>query len=197
MQEPVVGYANYTVRFVDYVQHELIRQGIDPSQEDSAQYAFPETLRTNMPADSAGVPFWKRLYDRNCVCEIGFETEELFTIWLNIASESCVETFKTRLPLFTELLDAIGRRGLSLERTKTVTADSDTDSYFLNPVDVTPQPKTLSNQEKHDHTYSDKEIYTDIFTGKSNGELLRELSDARAMYEDALAYFDDLFMRIY
>lgn len=197
MTDLSMQYANYTMRFTDWVQHELIRQGIDPTDEDSAVNAFPKTLVDNMPVDTVGVPFWKRLYNKNCYKEIGFETEELFRIQFNIASESCVERFKTKLGMYVTMLPDLFNRVANLSNTYDLQPKTVVSEQYLNPVDSTQQTSVLAGKDAATTNEHSTETFDSIFSNKSNAELLEELNKARAMYEDALSFFDDMFMRVY
>lgn len=192
-----MGYANYTMLFVDWVNLELERQGKDPTAENAPSLIFPQTLVENMPADQAGVPFWKRLYEKNCVKEIGFETAELFRIWFNISADSCVERYKIKLEMYAEILPELLIRTSKLESEMKIDPRTVENDQFLSPIDTSPQTSILAGMDKSTVNESRTENYDSIFSNKTNAELLEELAKARALYEEALDFFNDLFMMVY
>ena len=68
--------ANFTEYFSDYLK----------------KFPIPEILN-KMPVDDNGISFAQRFKDRNYYKEIGSETEELFTMHLNIKCQEVVNKF--------------------------------------------------------------------------------------------------------
>ena len=74
--------ANFTEYFSDYLK----------------KFPIPEILN-KMPVDDNGISFAQRFKDRNYYKEIGSETEELFTMHLNIKCQEVVNKFLWKITI--------------------------------------------------------------------------------------------------
>lgn len=190
-------FANYTERFADYVKNEAKRAGLDPGEEFEVALssAMPASILA-MPSDDGGNSFASRFYARYCTREIGQETEDLFrTSLMNASLEAYslyakkIEQYKTRFATAADGKEKFTRK-VSYGTTETTVGE------YLNPAND--QADILRGKTKSTSTPTENtEEWEEHVSAASHTTLLQEQMELRVVYEDALTYFDKIFMRVY
>ena len=170
--------AEYTETFGDF----LLNNGGDE---------YLKRVLANYPAFVVGevtidfVPLFK---NRNFYKEIGSETEELFKHNLERLADEIYTRNAIQINAYLAQADTFTQRSID-------DTDTTTDYAYLNPVDA---PAVINNQAKlagaTKRTYDFK-----VWLGgnKSNAELVKEIADLYALYNDMLNSFDILFLGVH
>ena len=171
-------YAEYTETFGDF----LLNNGGDE---------YLKKVLANYPAFVVGevtidfVPLFK---NRNFYKEIGSETEELFKHNLERLADEVYTRNAIQINAYLAQADKFTQRSID-------DTDITTDYAYLNPVDA---PAVINNKSKlagaTKRTYDFK-----VWLGgnKSNAELVKEIADLYALYNDMLDSFDILFLGVH
>ena len=120
--------------------------------------------------------------------EIGSETEELFKHNLERLADEIYTRNAIQINAYLAQADTFTQRSID-------DTDTTTDYAYLNPVDA---PAVINNQAKlagaTKRTYDFK-----VWLGgnKSNAELVKEIADLYALYNDMLDSFDILFLGVH
>ena len=152
---------------------------------------YLKRVLANYPAFVVGevtidfVPLFK---NRNFYKEIGSETEELFKHNLERLADEVYTRNAIQINAYLAQADTFTQRSID-------DTDTTTDYAYLNPVDA---PAVINNQAKlagaTKRTYDFK-----VWLGgnKSNAELVKEIADLYALYNDMLDSFDILFLGVH
>lgn len=152
---------------------------------------YLKRVLANYPAFVVGevtidfVPLFK---NRNFYKEIGSETEELFRHNLERLADEVYTRNAIQINAYLAQADTFTQRSID-------DTDTTTDFAYLNPVDA---PAVINNQAKlagaTKRTYDFK-----VWLGgnKSNAELVKEIADLYALYNDMLDSFDILFLGVH
>lgn len=131
------------------------------------------------------VPLFK---NRNFYKEIGSETEELFKHNLERLADEIYVRNAIQINAYLAQAESFMQRSIDDE-------DTTTDYAYLNPVDA---PAVINNQAKlagaTKRTFAFK-----VWLGgnKSNAEMVKEVADLYALYNDMLDSFDILFLGVH
>lgn len=160
-----------------------------------------------LPSSSfALIPDFEDLFkERYCGSEIGFETEALFAIKLDMKARLVMPVYAARLAaidaamnkLKTPLKERTEKRGFGKQHSETENDGSGTDLPY-DAEDAT--PSTLSHNEgSADVDYhEDNYTYTDYVTIDENLRIIQELGSKRdGLIEKCLEEFKPLFMGVY
>ena len=177
--------ANFTEYFSDYLK----------------KFPIPEILN-KMPVDDNGISFAQRFKDRNYYKEIGSETEELFTMHLNIKCQEVVNKFLWKITIFNEKKNKLYDRYVNLTEDYTDTFsgnDTVTDKEYYNPQTDNSDNIINKNDSKTDYgkietIHRNKDTVVTMF--KSNPEIMNAIIEFNNVYENALEYLDVLFMGV-
>ena len=168
---------------------ERIQSNLDALNNGGDDYL--KRVLANYPAFVVGevtidfVPLFK---NRNFYKEIGSETEELFKHNLERLADEIYTRNAIQINAYLAQADTFTQRSID-------DTDTTTDYAYLNPVDA---PAVINNQAKlagaTKRTYDFK-----VWLGgnKSNAELVKEIADLYALYNDMLDSFDILFLGVH
>ena len=168
----------YTETFGDF----LLNNGGD-------EYLY--RVLANYPAFVVGdviidfVPLFK---NRNFYKQIGSETEEFFSHNLERLADEIYTRNAIRINAYLAQADRFTQRSID-------DTDTTTDYAYLNPVDA---PAVINNQAKlagATKRTSDFKVW--LGGNKSNAELVKEIADLYALYNDMLDSFDILFLGVH
>lgn len=169
--------AEYTEVFADFLKNQ-------PEN-------YLEEIFVNYPAFKAGavtIDFVTLFKNRNLYKEIGSETEELFDHNLRRIAQELFVKNAVQINAFLSMADKFTQRSIDEE-------DIVTDYHFFNPIDVNSvdlNGATLAGATKRKSNFQ-------VWLGgnKSNAELVNEIADVYALYNDMLDSFDVLFMGVH
>ena len=169
--------AEYTEVFADFLKNQ---------PENSLEEIF-----VNFPAFKAGevtIDFVTLFKNRNLYKEIGSETEELFDHNLRRLAQELYVKNAVQINAFLAMADKFTQRSIDEE-------DIVTDYQFLNPIDgesVDLNTAVLAGATKRKSNFQ-------VWLGgnKSNAEMVKEIADIYALYNDMLNSFDILFMGVH
>ena len=182
----IEGYqAEYTETFGEYTEtfgDFLLNNGGD-------EYLY--RVLANYPAFVVGdvtidfVPLFK---NRNFYKQIGSETEEFFAHNLERLADEVYTRNAIRINAYLAQADTFTQRSID-------DTDTTTDFAYLNPIDA---PAVINNQAKlagATKRTSDFKVW--LGGNKSNAELVKEIADLYALYNDMLNSFDILFLGVH
>lgn len=164
--------AQYTERFSDYIANgkNTYRELFDK---------FPVFTLGNV-----NISLYDMFIQYNSFREIGSETEELFEHYLERTVKEALIIFVPKIQLFIDNFMKVLDRKLQL-------VSSNDNIYYLNP--VTSQRENLKIQDKSTVDSVREQSYSYF---RSNGQLMQEMIEIENVYEQALRYFDKLFMGV-
>ena len=152
---------------------------------------YLKRVLANYPAFVVGevtidfVPLFK---NRNFYKEIGSETEELFKHNLERLADEVYTRNAIQINAYLAQADTFTQRSID-------DTDTTTDYAYLNPVDA---PAVINNQAKlAGATKRTSEFKVWLGGNKSNAELVKEIADLYALYNDMLDSFDILFLGVH
>lgn len=169
--------AEYTEVFADFLKNQ-------PEN-------YLEEIFVNYPAFKAGavtIDFVTLFKNRNLYKEIGSETEELFDHNLRRLAQELFVKNAVQINAFLSMADKFTQRSINEE-------DIITDYQFFNPIDASSvdlNGATLAGATKRKSNFQ-------VWLGgnKSNAELVKEIAEIYALYNDMLDSFDILFMGVH
>lgn len=171
-------FGEYTETFGDF----LLNNGGDE---------YLKKVLANYPAFVVGevtidfVPLFK---NRNLYKQIGSETEEFFAHNLERLADEVYTRNAIQINAYLAQADTFTQRSID-------DIDTTTDYAYLNPVDA---PAVINNQAKlAGATKRTSEFKVWLGGNKSNAELVKEIADLYALYNDMLDSFDILFMGVH
>ena len=171
-------FGEYTETFGDF----LLNNGGDD---------YLKRVLANYPAFVVGdvtidfVPLFK---NRNFYKEIGSETEELFKHNLERLADEVYTRNAIQINAYLAQADKFTQRSID-------DTDTTTDYAYLNPADA---PAVINNQAKlAGATKSTSDFKVWLGGNKSNAELVKEIADLYALYNDMLDSFDILFLGVH
>ena len=145
----------------------------------------------NYPAFVVGevtIDFVTLFKNRNFYKQIGSETEEFFAHNLERLADEIYTRNAIRINAYLAQADKFTQRSID-------DTDTTTDYAYLNPVDA---PAVINNQAKlagATKRTSDFKVW--LGGNKSNAELVKEIADLYALYNDMLDSFDILFLGVH
>ena len=170
--------AEYTETFGDFL---LNNAGDEQVKKVIANHPAP--LLGEVTIDF--VPLFK---NRNFYKQIGSETEEYFAHNLERLADEIYTRNAIRINAYLAQADKFTQRSID-------DTDTTTDYAYLNPVDA---PAVINNQAKlagATKRTSDFKVW--LGGNKSNAELVKEIADLYALYNDMLDSFDILFLGVH
>lgn len=169
--------ADYTEVFADFLKN----------QPDN----YLEEIFANFPAFKAGevtIDFVSLFKSRNLYKEIGSETEELFEHNLRRLAKELYVKNAIQINAFLEMADRFTQRSIDEE-------DVITDYQFFNPVDGTSVDLNTAALAGATKRKSNFQVW--LGGNKSNAEMIKEIADVYALYNDMLNSFDILFIGVH
>lgn len=190
-------YANYTERFADYVANEAKRMGLEGNEEFEVVLSsvMPASI-LSMPEDDGGNSFASRLYARYCTREIGQETEELFRIALYNASLIAYSLYANKIKQYKQRFETAADSKEKFNRKVNAGQSENTVANYMNPANDQADILTGKTKSTSAPVISTEE-WDEHVSAASHTTLLREQMELRVVYEDAVAYFDRIFMQVY
>lgn len=126
--------------------------------------------------------------NRNLYKEIGSETEELFDHNLRRLARELYVKNAIQINAYLQMADKFTQRSIDEE-------DVLTDYQFFNPVDGTSVDLNTAALAGATKRKSNFQVW--LGGNKSNAEMLKEIADIYALYNDMLNSFDILFMGVH
>ena len=160
-----------------------------------------------LPSSSfALIPDFEDLFkERYCGCEIGFETEALFAIKLDMKARLVMPTYAARLTaidaaiakLQAPLKERSEKRGYGKQHSETEN-DGDVTDLPFDATTATPSSKTHAEGSADVDYHEDNMTYTDYVTIDENIKIIEALGGQRdGIIEKCLEEFKPLFMGVY
>lgn len=152
---------------------------------------YLEEIFVKYPAFKAGavtIDFVTLFKNRNLYKEIGSETEELFDHNLRRLAQELFVKNAVQINAFLSMADKFTQRSIDEE-------DIVTDYQFFNPIDV--NSVDLNGAALAGATKRKSNFQVWLGGNKSNAELVNEIADVYALYNDMLDSFDILFMGVH
>ena len=170
-------YAEYTELFAEFLKNQ-------PEN-------YLNEIFVNYPAFKAGevtIDFVALFKNRNLYKEIGSETEEYFDHNLRRLAQELYVKNAVQINAFLAMADKFTQRSIDEE-------DTITDYQYFNPIDgasVDLNTAVVAGATKRKSNFQ-------VWLGgnKSNAEMVNEIADIYALYNDMLDSFDILFMGVH
>lgn len=174
--------AQYTEVFEDYLRtHDI--EGVENYFTLTIKPKF-NYFPTFSLVEDFNISFYEIFKERYDLREIGAETEELFEHYLNETINEAITKFIPKINIFIANFNELFSRKVKLE-------EQGENKFYLNPVNNTVTSNKQQSASRYDG--SREHVYGYF---KSNPEIMEGILKLRDIYNEAVDYFDKVFMSV-